>query len=133
MKPERVPADAARRIRDHLAAALPSRIAPETVTFGLNLRQGWKPTEAPHLAVFDDSGPAQWPIVTRPLIRITVFANGRDRANGIAGRALGVLTAASIAGLTIAEPSGLLEAVDRNTGGLLASFTVRARIRTLGA
>jgi hypothetical protein len=134
MKPVRLPADPAKTVKNHLASTVPALVAAPSPTFGLVVPSGWKLESAPALVVFDDSGPSRWPVSTRPLLRVTVWANGRDRSRTIAGAALSVLMSQPVAaGLTITDPSGLLEARDSNTGGLLCSFTVRAQARTLPA
>ncbi|WP_306358849.1 MULTISPECIES: hypothetical protein [unclassified Nocardia] len=130
----RVPADPAKAIKTHLAAVLPPLVAAPAPTVGMVLPANWTTSSAPAVVVFDDSGPTVWPVLTRPLIRITVWANGRDRSLAVAGAALGVVMAHRIPGVaTITDPSTLLEARDSKTGGILASFTVRTQARTLPA
>ncbi|WP_454199589.1 hypothetical protein [Nocardia sp. Marseille-Q1738] len=132
MKLLRLPADPAKAAKNYLALAVPGMVAAPAPTFGMVVPKDWTPSSAPHLAVFDDSGPARWPVTTRPLLRVTVWADGRDRSRAIAGAALGVLLSHRIPGIaTITEPSLLLEARDSTNGGVLASFTVRAQARTL--
>lgn len=131
MKPHRVPADPAKTIKDYLALLLPS-LVDGTVSYGLVLPEAWTPESDTALVVFDDSGSGVWPFVTQPTIRVTVWASGRDRANMVAGQALGLLMTNSVPGVAnIGYPSGVLEARDSKTGGVLASFTVRAQSRTL--
>lgn len=134
MKPLRLPGDPAKVAKNYLASTLPPLVGTPTPTFGLVLPAAWKPESPPALVVFDDSGPTRWPVSTRPLLRVTVWANGRDRGRAIAGAALGVLLAHRIPGIaTVSEPSALLEALDSNNGGLMTSFTVRTQSRTLPA
>ncbi|GAB4582622.1 hypothetical protein [Nocardia sp. IFM 10818] len=134
MKPARLPADPAKAIKNYLAATVPPLVAAPAPTFGMVLPANWTTQTAPAVVVFDDSGPTRWPVTTRPLIRITVWANGRDRSLAIAGAALSVVMAHRIPGVaTISEPSALLEARDSTNSGILASFTVRAQARTLPA
>lgn len=135
MKPLRLPADPAKAAKNHLAAVLPGMVAAPSPTFGMVLPANWSPSSSPPaVVVFDDSGPTRWPVETRPLLRVTVWTNGRDRGREIAGAALGVLLSHCIAGIaTITDPSGLLEARDSNNAGQMTSFTVRARSRTLPA
>lgn len=132
MKPFRTPADPAKTAKDYLASVLPGLIAAPAPTFGMVLPSGWTKSAPPALVVFDDGGPNRWPVSTRPTLRITVWANGRDRARGTAGAALGVMLAHRIPGIaTINNPTGLIEAVDSNNGGTTVSFTVSAQARTL--
>ncbi|WP_280265345.1 hypothetical protein [Nocardia wallacei] len=71
-------------------------------------------------------------MATRPTIRVTVWAAGRDRAREIAGAALGVMLSHRIPGLaSVTNPTGLLEAVDSNNSGTTVSFTVSAQARTV--
>ncbi|WP_280393225.1 hypothetical protein [Nocardia wallacei] len=132
MKPFRRPADPAKIAKNYLAAALPSLVASPSPTFGLVLPKDWTTGSAPAVVVFDDGGPSTWPVSTRPTVRITVWADGRDRARQIAGTALGVMLSHRIPGIaSITNPTGLLEAVDSNNGGITVSFTLSAQARTL--
>ncbi|MBB5915281.1 hypothetical protein BJY24_004148 [Nocardia transvalensis] len=132
MKPFRLPADPAKTAKNYLAAVLPALVATPAPTFGMVLPSQWTPSKVPAVVVFDDSGPNTWPVSTRPTLRITVWADGRDRARQIAGAALGVLLAHRIPGIaSITNPTNLLEAVDSNNGGITVSFTVSAQARTL--
>lgn len=132
-KPFRIPADPAKVAKNYLASVVPALVAPPPApTFGLVVPSDWTPAAAPLVAVFDDSGPLAWPVSTSPTLRITVWANGRDRSHRIAGVCLGVLLAHRIPGIaTITEPTNLVEAVDDNNHGQMCSFTVRAQARTL--
>ncbi len=134
MKPARLPGDPAKAAKNYLAAVVPAMVAAPAPTFGLVLPASWTTKSAPAVVVFDDSGPARWPVTTRPLLRVTVWADGRDQARAIAGAALAVLTSHRVPAIaTLTEPSGLLEARDSNTAAVLVSFTVRAQSRTLPA
>lgn len=134
MKPVRRPADPAKLVKNHLAATVPALVATPAPTFGVVLPANWSLSSPPAVVVFDDGGAPIWPVVTRPLLRITVWANGRDRGIAIAGAALSVLTSQRIPGVaTLTQPSGLLEARDSNTGAQLVSFTMRSQSRTLPA
>ncbi|MET9286501.1 hypothetical protein [Nocardia beijingensis] len=134
MKPVRRPDDPAKAVKNHLAATVPALVAAPSPTFGLVLPANWSPSSPPALVVFDDGGAPKWPVITRPLLRITVWANGRDRARDIASAALSVLMSQGVPGVaTLTEPSGLLEARDTNTNAQLVSFTLRAQSRTLPA
>ncbi|WP_052373507.1 hypothetical protein [Nocardia otitidiscaviarum] len=133
MKPFRTPADPAKVIKNYLAATVPPLVSGPAPVFGMVLPVNWSPSSsAPAVVAFDDGGPTRWPVTTAPTVRITVWANGRDRARGIAGVCLGVVLAHRIPGVaTVTDPTGLLEAVDSNNGGHMCSFTVRAQARTL--
>jgi hypothetical protein len=134
VKPLRLPGDPAKLAKNYLAGVLPAMVGAPAPTFGLVLPAGWTTKSPPAVVVFDDSGPVRWPTTTRPLLRVTVWSDGRDRSREIAGAALGVLQSHRIAGIaTLTEPSGLLEARDSNNGGLMCSITVRAQSRTLPA
>lgn len=134
MKPYRVPADPAKVAKNYLAANLPPLVAAPTPTFGVVLPSGWTKSSPPALVVFDDGGSHRWPMTTRPTVRVTVWAAGRDRAREIASRAFGVLLSHRIPGIaTITNPTGLLEAIDPNNGGVTVSFTVTAQARTLAS
>ncbi|MFC9768656.1 hypothetical protein [Rhodococcus jostii] len=131
MKPLRVPADPAAAVKDHLAAAVPALPPGIDPTFGVTLPGDWTPTSAPRVVVFDDTGPTVWPIATRPLLRITVWASGRTRARQIAGLCMGVLLAQQVPGVaSIRDPSSILDARDSHNDGVMASFTVRVTART---
>ncbi|QIS00989.1 hypothetical protein F5X71_00385 [Nocardia brasiliensis] len=131
-KPLRLPGDPARAIKDYLAAVLPGLVVAPAPTVGMVLPAAWKPASPPAVVVFDDGGPVRWPVTTAPTVRVTVWANGRDRSRAIAGRCLGVLLSHRIPGVaTITQPSSLLEALDSNNSGVMTSFTVRALARTL--
>ncbi|MFE3597321.1 hypothetical protein ACFXOH_21475 [Bacillus subtilis] len=132
MKPQRVPGDPAKAIKNYLAEALPPLVAAPAPTVGLVLPTAWTTKSPPAVVVFDDGGPSAWPVSTSPTIRVTVWADGRDRSRLIAGRCLGVLLSHRIPDVaTIREPSTLLEARDSNNAAVMASFTVRAQARTL--
>lgn len=138
MKPLRLPGDPAKLAKNHLAATLPALVGathlPIGSTFGMALPPGWTTKSPPALVVFDDGGGHRWPVTTRPTLRVTVWADGRDRSRAIAGAALAVLLSHRIDGIaTITDPSGLLEARDSNNAGLMCSFTVRAQSRTVPA
>ncbi|MFE3196263.1 hypothetical protein ACFXHA_45210 [Nocardia sp. NPDC059240] len=134
MKPQRVPGDPAKAIKTYLAATLPALVTTPAPTVGLVLPTGWTTKSVPAVVVFDDGGAGAWPVSTSPTIRVTVWADGRDRSRMIAGAALGLLAAGDVPGVAnITEASGLLEARDPNNAGILASFTVRAQSRTLPA
>ncbi len=121
-------------VKEFLAAALADQVTGPAPTVGVGLPSAWKLTSPSAVVVFDDGGQTRWPIAVRPTLRVTVWAAGRTRAREVAGAALGLLLARAVPGIaTIAEPSQVLDARDKETGGLLASFTVKVQSRTLPA
>lgn len=104
------------------------------VTIGHGLIEKWTTSSSPHIAVFDDSGPMKWPIVTEPQLRITVWADGYDEARRICGLCLGLVLTHRIPGIAQVLPgASLLDSRDSRTGGQMVSFTARTRIRTVPA
>ena len=127
----RVPGDPARVAKDFLKTALPPLVSGTDPTVGLQMPAGWSPSSAPFVGVFDDGGPAVWPVITIPRLRVTVWASGRTRAREIAGLALGALLSRPVPEIAqITDPSSILEALDDN-GGFMASFTVQVKARTI--
>lgn len=132
MKPFRTPGDGAKAAKAHLAAVLPGLVAAPAPTVALTFPTSWTTGSAPAIGVFDDGGPQVWPVVTKPRIRVTVWADGRDRARSIAGVCMGVLLSHRIDGLAaVTDPTAILEDRDPSTGALTASFTVSATVRTV--
>lgn len=131
MKALRAPGDSAARVQEYLSETLPSlAIEPVVVTLGLPDDQ-WSPKSIPHIGIFDDGGASQWPVASSPLLRVTVWSNGRTRSRAVAGWVMGVLLARRIPGVAnVREPSTLLDARDPKNKGLTASFTVRTTVRT---
>jgi hypothetical protein len=92
----------------------------------------WKPADGPVVLVADDGGPLKWPIMSRIVIRVTVFANGKDTARLLAGRCIGHLQENRISGLVVFRSgTSILEARDPKTGADMASFTVPTTVRTV--
>lgn len=101
---------------------------------GAGLPDSWKPGRPAHVGIFDDSGTIRWPIETRPTMRITVWASGRDEAVRIAGRCLGLVLTHRIPGVASVLPStSIIDDRDPHNSGIMASFTVRTRMRTIAA
>lgn len=129
-EPIRVAADPALLVKDFLKSNLPE-LTGKQLTVALNLPSEWTTSSLPHVGVFDDGGPVQWPIVTSPLLRLTVWSNSRTISREIAATAQGVVMVRTIPGIAnIIDPSSILEAKDSQNGGLMASFTVRSIART---
>ena len=128
-----VPSDVARSVKDYLKGEMAT--AFPTLTTGLELSPSWTKSSAPALVVFDDGGPvraAEWPVATRPLLRVTVWAAGRSEARSIAARALGSLLCKPVPGVSRIKPATmLLDTRDSNNGGYVATFTVNATARTV--
>ncbi|HEY9314634.1 hypothetical protein [Williamsia sp.] len=132
----REPADAVRIIKDWLAteiAALASSPAFAGVTVGLELPADWTLGESPAAVVlFDDSGPSDWPITTQPTIRCTIWATDRDIAIAVVRRCFGLLLGKRIPGIATVRPGvSIQESKDPNNKAIVASFTVRTRVRTI--
>ncbi|MGN7133384.1 hypothetical protein ACTHQY_08935 [Rhodococcoides corynebacterioides] len=131
MKALRTPADPALLAQRYLAATIPALTPADKPTFGLGVPNEWKPSQRPFVGVFDDGGPTRWPVATRPLLRVTVWSDGRTRSRTIAALCMGVLLAHNIPGVaSVREPSSLLDGRDPQNHGLMASFTVRTTVRT---
>ena len=130
--PIRIAADPARAVKDYLATVLPPLVDGVDPTVTLGVPGDWTPASAPHVGVFDDGGPALWPVYDAPRVRVTVWADGRTRAREIAGLCRGIVTARSIPGVArVSDPSALLDARDDHNGGAMASFHVLAIARTI--
>jgi hypothetical protein len=128
VKPAVRPVDAAQLIKDWLVLTL-APVFPE-LAIRLEHHQDWELGDGPELVVFDDSGPLdQWPVATRPTIRITTWTTGRDVS--IANHVLGLMLCTPIPGIAQVLPgTAVIETRDPATGADLASFTVRTRVRT---
>lgn len=112
-------------LRDHLAARYPR------LGYGLRLPESWKPKGDPFLAVFDDSGGMSWPVTTNPTLRVTVWSDSLTLSRDVAAYALGTTLSRRVEGIaTILPGTRVLDARDTNNGGIMASYTVRARVRT---
>ena len=132
MKAARRPADPANLLADFYESVIPTLPDPIACTVGLGLLDDWKPSMPPHVGVFDDSGPGRWPISTRPVLRVTVWAIDRPSARDLAGLCMGLALAHKVTGIAnVREPSGILDALDPKNRGLMASFTLRTTVRTL--
>lgn len=129
----RLPDDTAMRVKDYLKAQLPAH-GELTVSVGLALPGKWTRSEPPVVVVFDDGGPSEWPILTEPRIRVTVWASGRSLAREIAALCVGLLMSFDVPGVAhVRDPSSILDARDDHNGGIMASFTVAAKSRTVAA
>ncbi|WP_027500808.1 hypothetical protein [Rhodococcus sp. UNC363MFTsu5.1] len=129
MKALRKPRDATVPIKDFLIGRIATLPAPGAAV-GLSLPPDWTPTSRPAVVVFDDGGPQIWPVATKPQIRVTVWADGRTRARDLAGMCMGWLLALRVPGVKVSPGSALIDARDPKNGGVMASFTVNATVRT---
>lgn len=95
----------------------------------------YNPSAGPLVLVADDGGPLQWPILSKNVVRVTVFGNGMDLVRGIAGRCMGHVFDGIPAEEVHIKRSGttLLEGRDPKTGADFASFIVNATVRTTTA
>lgn len=130
-EPIRVPGDGVKMVKSFLIDN--AALFDDDVTFALNVPSDWQPgLSPPHVGIFDDGGGTEWPIVTRPTIRITAWSDGRDRSRGVVGLCMGIILGRTIPGMTFSrEPSAILDALDSHNGGRMASFFVRATVRTV--
>ncbi|WP_431231528.1 hypothetical protein ACQ856_18370 [Mycolicibacterium psychrotolerans] len=90
-------------------------------------------TDAPLIVVADDGGPITWPVLSDPLVRCTVYANGKQTAKQLRRVSMGALLGARdvIPGGHIRKSGvGYTDARDQDTGADMASFTVTATVRT---
>jgi hypothetical protein len=124
------PRDATVPIKDFLADRVLAIDA--SISAALSLPSEWSPQDPPAVVVFDDSGPVNWPVSTSPQIRVTVWADGRDRVRDIAGKCLGWLLCSKVPGIAHIGPgAALLDGRDERNGGFTASFTVTTIVRTV--
>lgn len=123
----------AKWLRDHLRTWLTPKF-PSLTGYAVGMQpSGWNPDEdAPYLAVFDDSGPMKWPVETRPTLRVVVWSDSLTLSRDIAGYALGQTLSRKVDGFaTVLPGTRVLDARDTNNSGIMASYTVRTRVRTL--
>ncbi|WP_280371165.1 hypothetical protein [Nocardia wallacei] len=124
-----VPADPLVPIRQFLAVHIPQKFA--SVRVAQNLSTDWRPGSPAEVVLYDDSGPMRYPVETRPQVRVTAWADGRTAARDIAAHALGLLLCIKVPGIAKVLPgTSLIDTRDSDTGGWMASFTVRCRLRT---
>lgn len=122
------PRDTAKVVKDWLKSEL-AQPFPE-LDVRLELPRGWTPDGRPVLAVFDDGGPAEYPVSTDSTVRITTWTNGREVK--YANRALALLLCRRVPGIARIRPGvRVITDRDRDNDGDLASFTVIATARTV--
>jgi len=122
-KEYRLPADPKVAIKEFLATELSPVVVRNKLPRDYNKSQT-------AVVVFDDGGPAVWPVASRPTIRVTVWAAGETAARAVAAQALGKVMSAQLDGIVFTNPSAILEDRDPNNGADMASFTVTALART---
>lgn len=121
----------AKWIRDHLEFWVPKKY-PDVTGYELRQPSGWNPDEdPPWLAVFDDSGPMRWPVETQPTLRVVVWSDSLTLSRDVAAYALGQTLSRRVEGFAKVLPgTRVLDARDTNNDGIMASYTVRTRVRT---
>lgn len=125
-----VPDDPLVPIEEFLTVRLAEKFAG--VRVAQNLSDDWRPGHPAEVVLEDDSGPMNYPVETRPQVRVTVWADGRDNARAIAGHALGLLLCITVPRIAKVLPgTALIDGRDDKTGGWFASFNVRTRLRTV--
>lgn len=89
-------------------------------------------TDVPLIVVADDGGPIDWPVLSQPLVRATVYANGKQTAKQLRRISMGVLLDAPVPGVAHIRRTGIgyTDGRDPDTGADMASFTVTATVRT---
>lgn len=89
-------------------------------------------TDTPLIVVADDGGPIDWPVKSSPLVRCTVYANGKQTAKQLRRVSMGALLSAPIPGVAHIRRTGIgyTDARDPDTGADMASFTVTATVIT---
>lgn len=132
MKPVVQAPDAERLVGDILDGLLTEY--GETYTIGNGVPTGWVPTSPPHVQVVWDGTPTmEWPVTTRPTIRVVVRASDIPEAKRLAAVCQGLLLAHMGGdGVTNIRPGvGVLPARDEDTQAEIAWFTVIATVRNV--
>jgi hypothetical protein len=119
---------------------VPQDVLPPVKAFlepemGVEVRQNFPPdyksTDAPFLLIANDGGPMQYPVSTRPTVRLTAYAEGRGEAVRLASKAMGLLLCRRVPGIANVRPgSNLIDDRDEKTKAFFASTTVLVTIRT---
>lgn len=121
----------AKILKDWLAQS-PLAVRYPDLTYALHLDGQWAPkTSRPALVVFDDGGPLRWPVETKTTLRVTIWSDDLILGREAAAFAMGLCLTHRIPGLAKVLPGlSVTDARDTNNGGIMASYTVRARVRT---
>lgn len=131
MKPAVTYPDPERAIRDLLAGLLDDH--DETATVAVGVPADWTTASGSHVQVAWDGTPTQQPpIVIYPTIRITAWSASTTEAKRLALLCQGLLLAHTGGGSVgaIRPLTGVLPARDPDTRAELATFTVRATVRS---
>lgn len=126
-----VPAEhPARLLKDHLKIWMAERY-PD-LTLGLALPSEYTAAEhGPVMVVFDDGGPEEWPVSDKLTLRVVVWTDSLPLSREMASYALGQTLSRKAEGIAQILPgTRVLDARDSNNGAIMASYTVRARVRT---
>ena len=119
-----VPQDALPRVKAFLEPALGIEVRQ-------NIPEKYKPTDPPFLLIANDGGPMHYPVSTRPTVRLTAYASGRDQAVALVGKAMGMLLCRRVPGIANVRPgSNVIDDRDEKTKAFFASVTVLVTIRT---
>ena len=120
----------AKWLRDHLREWVGLKYT-QIGTYGLRLDPGWNPGDPPAIVVSDDSGPLRWPVETCPTLRVTVWSDSLTLSRDVAAYALGQTLSRRVEGFAAILPgTRVLDSRDTSNGGIMASYTVRTRVRT---
>jgi len=106
----------------------------EEATVGIGVPAGWTPGDTPHVQVAWDGTPSmEWPVYTRPTVRIVARAETTEQAKRLAAVTQGLLLAhMGGEGVTNIRPGvGIFPGRDEDTQAEIAWFTVLATIRTV--
>lgn len=102
-------------------------LADEDCTVSLGIPTSWETGQDPHVSVTCDGTPIDLhPVAQQSTLRITVWADGATEAKRLANLAHGLLLARG----AYKRLTGLLTAHDDNHDAELASFTLRATVRS---
>lgn len=104
-----------------------------TATVGVGVPTSWTPATGTHIQVALDGTTEVIPaVIARHTMRVTVWADSTTTAKALAATLQGHLHAhGGGSGITAITPlTGTFPARDRDTGAELASFTVRAVVRS---
>lgn len=96
-----------------------------------NVPENYKLSDPPFLLIANDGGPMEYPVFTRPTVRLTAYASGRDEAVRLAGKAMGLMLCRRVPGIANVRPgSNLIDGRDEISKAFFASTTILVSIRT---
>ncbi|MBE5471641.1 hypothetical protein [Mycobacteroides abscessus] len=126
----RGPADPAKRIKNTLAAYVPTVLTGASA--GLELPAAWTPAKPVFVLISDDGGGGFETVYTDPIIRVVAFGNSRDPLRNLMTRCAAHLRVNRPEGIARLQGSMTVrDGRDEDTGALLASFVVKAITRTV--